>query len=191
MRWTQKLMREVATEERGNLGLGPTDRFDPYLLADEHGIAVYALSELQAWNLSEDALAHFIGDKTGTWSAALVPLGTSRVILDNDGHAVVRRRASIAHELGHHLLEHTFDASLAGSNHERAFDATKEKQATFMAGELLVPEAAARKAAFAGWTNATVALKFGVSEQFAQMQMKGARVIAQRSARKYGPGSRS
>ena len=190
MLWTQKLMREVASEERANLGLGSADRFDPYLLADEHGIAVYALSELQAWDLGEGALDHFIGDRTGKWSAALVPLGTSRVILDNDGHAEVRRRASIAHELGHHLLEHTFDASFVGANHERVFDKMKEKQATFMAGELLVPDVAARKAAFAGWTNVQVAVTFGVSEQFAQMQMKGARVIAQRSARKYGPGSR-
>lgn len=182
-------MREVASEERVNLGLGPDDRFDPYLLAAEHGISVYALSELHAWDLGEDALDHFIGDATGKWSAALVPLGTSRVILDNDGHAEVRRRASIAHELGHHLLEHTFDASLVGSNHERAFDKAKEKQATFMAGALLVPDAAARKAAFARWTNTQVALAFGVSEQFAQMQMTGARVIAQRSARKYGTGS--
>lgn len=181
-------MREVASEERVNLGLGPTDRFDPYLLADEHGISIYALSELNAWDLRDEALAHFIDDGTGKWSAALVPLGTGRVILDNDGHAEVRRRASIAHELGHHLLEHAFDASFVGATHERVFDKTKEKQATFMAGELLVPDAAARKAAFAGWTNLQVALAFGVSEQFAQMQMKGARVIAQRSALKYGTG---
>jgi Zn-dependent peptidase ImmA (M78 family) len=109
----------------------------------------------------------------------LVPIGASRVIVEHDGHAVVRRRASIAHELGHHLLEHAFDAALLGEDHERLFDKTKEKQANFMAGELLVPEVAARKAAHAKWTNAQVAFTYGVSEQFAQMQMKGARVIAQ------------
>ncbi len=189
-RWTQKSMREVAAEERKNLGLTPTERFDPYLLADEHGISVYPLSELHAWALSEAALSHFLADTTGRWSAALVPLGTSRIILDNDGHAEVRRRASIAHELGHHLLEHAFDASLIGANHERVFDTMKEKQATFMAGELLVPDIAARKAAFAGWSNQQVAFAFGVSEQFAQMQMRGARVIAQRWTRKNDPGPR-
>ncbi|WP_417555872.1 ImmA/IrrE family metallo-endopeptidase [Microbacterium sp.] len=183
-------MREVAAEERANLGFAPMDKFDPYLLAEEHGISVYPLSELQAWDLSKEAIRHFLQDTTGKWSAALVPLGPSRIILDNDGHAEVRRRASIAHELGHHLLEHTFKVALLGAAHERAFDKVKEKQATFMAGELLVPDVAARKAAFAHWTNSQVALAFGVSEQFAQMQMKGARVIAQRSAQKYGSGPR-
>lgn len=178
-------MREVAQEEREALGLGPTDRFDPYILAEEHGIPVYTLSELTTWDLSAEAHDHFFGNSTGTWSAALVPLGSSRVIVENDAHATVRRRASIAHELGHHLLEHAFDASLIGEHHECVFDRAKERQATFMAGELLVPDIAARKAAYAKWTNAQVAHTFGVSEQFAQMQMKGPRVIAQRAARKH------
>lgn len=183
MRWTQKLMREVAQEERRALGLTATDKLDPYQLAEEHGIPVYSLSELRTWDLSEEAHNHFFSNTTGKWSAALVPLGRGRLIVENDGHADVRRRASIAHELGHHLLEHAFSGALMG-DHERLFDAAKEKQATFMAGELLVPDAAAFKAAYARWTNAQVALAYGVSEQFAQMQMKGPRVIAQRSAKK-------
>lgn len=185
MRWTQKLMREVAQEERESLGLAAMAKFDPYMLADAHGIPVYPLSELTRWDLSDEAYNHFVGMNSGTWSAALVPLGTSRVIVENDGHADVRRRASIAHELGHHLLEHRFDASLLGENHERLFDKAKEKEATFMAGELLVPDAAARKAAYAEWDNVQVAIAYGVSPQFAQMQMKGARVIADRTRNKY------
>ena len=178
-------MREVAQEERALLGLAATTKFDPYMLADAHGIPVYPLSELTRWDLSDEAHSHFVGMNSGTWSAALVPLGTSRVIVENDGHADVRRRASIAHELGHHLLEHRFDASLLGENHERLFDKAKEKEATFLAGELLVPDAAARKAAYAEWNNAQVAFAYGVSPQFAQMQMKGARVIADRTRKKY------
>lgn len=87
--------------------------------------------------------------------------------------------------MGHHLLEHAFEGVLLSEEHERVFDETKEKQATFVAGELLIPEAAAKKAAYANWNNAQVAYVFGVSEQFAQMQMKGPRVIAQRAARKW------
>ncbi|BDZ45472.1 ImmA/IrrE family metallo-endopeptidase [Naasia aerilata] len=183
-RWTQKLMREVAQEEREALGLAGGDRLDPYRLADEHGIPVYTLSELREWELTDVAHQHFFENTKGIWSAALVPLGRSRVIIENDAHAEVRRRASIAHELGHHLLEHAFEGLLLGADHSRVLDATKEKEATFVAGELLVPEAAARKAAFAKWTNLQVARAFGVSEQFAQMQMKGPRVIASRAGRK-------
>jgi Zn-dependent peptidase ImmA (M78 family) len=60
------------------------------------------------------------------------------VIVENDGHALIRRRASIAHEMGHHLLEHSFDSVILGEDHKRQFDKTQEKQAGFMAGELLV-----------------------------------------------------
>ena len=83
------------------------------------------------------------------------------------------------------MLEHEFDAALLGENHERLFDKAKEKEATFMAGELLVPDAAARKAAYAKWNNTQVGFAYGVSAQFAQMQMKGPRVIADRALKKY------
>lgn len=178
-------MREVAIEEREGLGLEPGDRFDPYALAEEHGIGVYTLTDLREWDLSDDAFTHFHTDTRGTWSAALVPLGTARIIIDNDGHAEVRRRASIAHELGHHLLEHEFDSALTGGDHKRMFDPAKEKQATFVASELLIPDSEAYRAARARWSNATVAETFGVSPQYAQMRMAGARVVAQRVSAKY------
>ncbi len=185
-RWTQKLMREVAQEERQALGLAVTDKLDPYQLAGEHGIPVYSLTELRDWELGEQALNHFLANTTGTWSAALVPLGSSRLIVENDGHAEVRRRASVAHELGHHLLEHDFAEALLGADHERLFDKTNEKQANFMAGELLIPDSAAFKAAYARWSNAQVAQAYGVSERFAQMQMKGVRIVVERTQRKRG-----
>lgn len=179
-------MKILAAEEREGLGLASQDPLDPYALAREHGIRIFALSELRGSDLSEQALAHFFEDTRGTFSAALIPLGTARIILDNDSHAKVRRRASIAHELGHHLLEHAFDASLTGADHARVIDQAKEKQANFIAGELLVPDQAAYAAAKSRWTNLQVAQRYGVSEQFAQMRMARARVVATRAAQKYG-----
>jgi Zn-dependent peptidase ImmA (M78 family) len=83
-----------------------------------------------------------------------------------------------------HLLEHPFDSVILGEDHKRQFSEQQEKRATFMAGELLIPLAAAERMAFDGWDNARVAAAYGVSEQFAQMQMKGQRVRAQREQRK-------
>lgn len=186
MRWTQKLMREVASEERAGLGLGAFEALDPYALADAHGIRVYTLDDLRDWDLGPKAHAHFHGSSGSRWSAALIPLGTVRVIIENDAHALVRRRSNIAHELGHHLLEHPFDTVILGEDHQRQFDKALEVQAAFVAGELLVPEEAARKAAYSKWTNSQVAAAFGVSEQFAQMQMKGQRVVADRASKKFG-----
>ena len=185
MRWTQSAMREVAQEERGGLGLRTTDPFDPYALAEAHGISVYTLASLREFGVGSTALMHFTVDNTSAWSAALVPLGTSRVIVENEGHALVRRRSNIAHELGHHLLEHPFDHVILGEDHKRQFNDQQEKEAKYMA-ELLVPLAAAERMAYDGWDNAQVAAACGVSKQFAQMQMKGQRIWALRAAKRYG-----
>lgn len=177
MRWTQKAMSEVAAEERAALGLRPFDSLDPYALCREHGISVYSIDDLA--DVSEEAVEHFTTTKTGSWSAALIPIGSARIIVENSAHHAHRRRANIAHELGHHLLEHPFSEVLLDQSHAQSFTDDHEKQATFMAGELLVPQHAAKKAAFRDWANEDVSLHFGVSAQFAQMQMKGPRVYAQ------------
>lgn len=182
-------MREVVQEERAELGLAPTAPFDPYALAHAHGISVFNLSELRQFGIGPEAFGHFTVDDSSAWSAALVPLGTARVIVENESHFLVRRRSNIAHELGHFLLEHPFDNVIFGEDHKRQFNEQQEKEATFMAGELLIPLAAAERMAFDGWDNAQVAEAYGVSTQFAQMQMKGQRVRAERAARKYGFGA--
>jgi Zn-dependent peptidase ImmA (M78 family) len=87
--------------------------------------------------------------------------------------------------MGHHLLEHSFENVVLGDDHKRQFDKIQEKQALFISAELLIPESAARNAAFANWDNARIAQAYNVSEQFAQMRMMGVRVIAQRAANKY------
>jgi ATP-dependent helicase YprA (DUF1998 family) len=113
----------------------------------------------------------------------IVPPG----ILVNDVHLLARQVSSLAHELGHHLLEHPFDAVLLTEDKKcRQFDAAKEKEAKFLSGELLIPQKAARRAAFAGKTNEEVADHFGVTPIFAQMQMPGARIYAQNALRRQG-----
>ena len=191
MRVTQDYMCDLASEERLNLGLGLHEELDPYALGAEHGIEVYSVGSLQAFGATSEAIAHFTTVKPSSWSAALVPIGSARVILENEAHARVRRRSSIAHELGHFLLEHTFEGVLLGEDHKRQFNEAQEKQATFLSGELLIPRRAAQQAAYDEWSNAQVAAAFNVSEQFAQMQMKGPRVRAQRAAQKYGLKSRA
>ncbi len=182
-RWTQAKMREVADEERAELGLTLDQPLDPYRLAEAHGIPVYSMNELLD---CERAVRHFATTRTSAWSAALVPVGQRRLIIENTSHAPVRRRSSIAHELGHFLLEHPFDEVLLTEKGCRQFNQDKEKQATFVSGELLVPWKGALQAAFDDMTNAQVAQMYGVSEQFAQMRMSGARVAARNMRAKRG-----
>ncbi len=122
--------------------------------------------------------------RQNAWSAALVPVGRRRLIIENTAHPLVRRRSSIGHELGHYLLEHEFDSVLLTEDGCRRYDREKEKQATFLSGELLIPWKAATRAAFDDKTNEEVALEFGVSTQFAQMRMSGARVLARNALAK-------
>ncbi len=184
-RWTQKNMIEVACEERVDLGLGPLDRLNPYELAALHAIPVYPIDELGDGVRAAAAVERFTTTGQSLWSAALIPVGGSRLIIENTAHLAVRRVSSVAHELAHHLLEHPFDEVLLNADKKcRQFDKVKEDQAKFLAGELLIPKQAARKAAFAGRTNEEVAERFGVSTQFAQMQMAGPRKFAERALAK-------
>lgn len=184
-RWTQASMIAVACEERSDLGVGPFDALDPFALAAHHGIPIYPVDELATSPLAAEAVQWFTTTGAGLWSAALIPVDRFRIIIENTAHTVQRRRASIAHELAHYLLEHPFDEALVDVERRcRTFDKTREDQAKFLSGELLIPQRAARRAAFCGWTNDQVASHFGVSIQFAQMQMAGARTYAARALAK-------
>jgi hypothetical protein len=183
-RWTRAKLEELALEVRAELGLGRNDPLDPYQLADEYGIPVYPIDSLPAFGCSEGALRHFAENRPKAWSAALVPVGTSRLIIENTAHAPVRRRSNTTHEMSHVLLEHDFDDLLLTDDGCRRYDPAKERQAIELAGELLIPTKAAINAAFVNKTNGQIASQFEVSIQFAQMRMAGARKIAERAIRK-------
>jgi hypothetical protein len=180
-RWTKAKLEELALEVRDEMGLGWNDPLDPYRLADEYGIPVYPIDALPDFGCPERAIRHFAGNRSKVWSAALVPVGNGKLIIENTAHAPVRRRSNATHEMGHVLLEHEFDGLLLTDEGCRLHDPVKEREATDLAGELLIPTKAAINAAFAGKTNPQVASRFGVSIQFAQMRMAGARKIVERS----------
>jgi len=170
-RWTKAKLGQLALEVRAELDLGCNDPLDPYRLADEYGIPVYPIDDLPRFGCSERAVMHFVNNRPKTWSAALVPVGTGRLIIENTAHALVRRRSNTTHEMSHVLLEHEFDDLLLTDDGCRCYDPRKEGEASDLAGELLIPTKAAITAAFAKKTNEQVAGLFGVSAQFAQMRM--------------------
>ena len=177
--WTQAKMRALAAKERANCGVDDFQPLDPRVLAAEYGLPVYALTDFE--QAAPTAVAHLSTQAGSKWSAALIPIGSARVVIENDTHAEVRRRSTIAHELAHHLLEHPFSEIMITDDGCHYVDRELEKQATYLSGQLLIPERAAKRAAFDGWSNLTVAETFEVSEQFAQMQMYGMRVLADRA----------
>ncbi len=174
--------RKLALEVRAELDLTAFVRFDPYALAVEYGIPVYEVSDLGNDDRARDAARYFDSGLASVFSAALVPIGDGMFILDNDCHALVRRRNSISHEMSHIILEHAFDRVLIGIDGCRCFDKDKEDEATWLAGELLIPYAAAERAARADLMDDQVAEIFEVSTQLAAMRMNssGARTVIRR-----------
>ena len=72
-----------AIELRKDIGLDAHAMFDPYKLAEQWGIEVFQLSELDC---SDAALKHLTFDRSSVFSGALIPVGTGFVILENDSH---------------------------------------------------------------------------------------------------------
>ena len=174
--------KRLALEIRQEIGLDAFDALDPLLLAKEYGIDVYAFSELGQHGCSDAALSYFADDEVATFSAALIPIGTGMVILDNDNHAPTRRRSSLAHEMAHVLLEHRFAAAILGPEGCRAVDKEIEAEAEWLCGELLITYTAALALARSDATDTEVAERYGVSQRRAAMRMNasGARTVVNR-----------
>lgn len=175
--------RRLALEVREELGLGAFTPLDPYALASLYGIEVHDLSEP---TLPPAAVRHFTGVSPGSFSAALVAVGTGSVIIENHVHGLLRRRSTLAHEMAHVLLEHEFGVLVSDGGECLASSPVAEREAAELSGELLIPTAATRVAAFRRWTDASVARYFRVSGAMARWRMNvtGARTVAQRCTTK-------
>jgi Zn-dependent peptidase ImmA (M78 family) len=174
-----------ALELRQDIGLDAHAIFDPYKLAEEWGIDVFQLSDLDC---SDAALQHLKFTRRSVFSGALVPFGTGAVILENDSHDPFRRRSTAAHEMAHVVLGHPFTATLVNEKGCRVSDKENEKEAAELGGELLLSAKAAKRLAWQEVSDADVAIRYGVSIEIARwrMQVTGARLIAQRARAKRG-----
>lgn len=180
-RFNKAACKRLAAEVREEAGLDPMTALDPWEIAKDYGITVV---ELCALALDDKAREHFVSVRPDAFSGALVPFGNGALIVENDTHAAVRRRSTMAHELAHVLGEHVFGASLVNERGCRLADQVQEEEAAEIAGELLVPFEAAKFLARRRATNEEVALQFGVSVALARWRMDatGARLIAKRAA---------
>ncbi|GAA1213921.1 ImmA/IrrE family metallo-endopeptidase [Prauserella alba] len=169
----------LALAVRAELGLDASGPLDPYTLAELYGIPVLDLRDPA---MPRDAVRHFTGPAADSFSGALVAVGSARVIVENHVHDTRRRRATIAHEMAHVLLEHEFGLLVTGAQLCGATATSVEREADELAGELLLPRDAALAAALRGWTDTAVARRFGVSRRMARWRLNatGARTIAWR-----------
>jgi IrrE N-terminal-like domain len=178
----KKEANALAREVRADLGLTPVDPLDPFALANFLEIPVYPLSHLR--DGAVDAVRHLMERDPSAFSAVTIFEGMRKTIWHNDGHAVVRQRSNVAHEIAHALLFH-----IPGSNPDplraRPWDKTAEEEAHWLGGALLVSEEAALDLARAGTDIISGAARYGVSTEMLtyRLNVTGALVRAARSRR--------
>jgi hypothetical protein len=174
--------KRLALEVRDELGLKYDAPLDPRLLANLYGIPIYPLGELTAYGCQSDSVSRFAVARQATFSAALVPVGTARLIIENPCHAETRRMASLAHEMAHVLLEHEFGETILTLDGCRSVPKEIEAETDRLGGELLIPYKAALRAARSGLNDEIVAYLYQVSQEYAAMRMNasGARKVAAR-----------
>ena len=181
--------KRLALEVRAELGVSAHRALDPYELAEQWGVRVLTLSDaVDECPEVMPAFLHLTEARPEVFSAAVLPYGTGRIIVENCSHELARRASTLAHEMSHVILEHAFTTLLRTSNDSggkcRESDREQEDEAAELSGELLIPSDAARRLAYNGTPDETVAQRFGVSIEFARwrMQATGARLIASRAA---------
>jgi hypothetical protein len=157
----------LALDIRGELGLGPLDRLDPFCLANHLEIPVICLSDMLA---EAPAVAHLLHVETSVFSAVTVFRGSERTIVHNDGHGPARQNHNICHELAHGILLHPPTPALDDRGC-REWIADVEDEASWLAGVLLVTEDATIAVAQGTWTRAEAEQHFGVSRQLLQFRM--------------------
>jgi hypothetical protein len=171
----------IALDTRAELDLKPEERLDPHALA-EH-LAIPALS-LDSFNdQCPEAVAQLTDHDPGAFSAATVFCGSMRVIVFNPSHSPGRHANTVAHELGHVLLEHEPEPVIDQSG-QRRWSAQNEREADLLGATLLVPRDGILPVMYRGKSIEAAAEHFGVSVQLMEWRFNrtGAALQMKRAA---------
>lgn len=154
----------VSLEKRAELGLRTTDPLNPAGLAESLGITVWTPSDVP--DLSEKWIDILLYGDSDSWSAVTLRLPGSNLIILNSAHSVARQNSDLMHELAHILLAHTptrVDVSEDQQLLLRTHDREQEKEASWLAGCLLLPRPVLFTILQLGGATQEVARKYGVS----------------------------
>ena len=152
----------LAKEVRTELGLGRLDRLDPCQLASHLNILVVPLSDFSG---TVSGAEHFLSIERNAFSALTVFHGHRRMIVHNDSHTEARRNSNLAHELAHALLRHEPAAAVDSKTGCRDWNDSKEEEAQWLAGELLVTSNMALAIARGQLTESQALNRFRVSKR--------------------------
>jgi IrrE N-terminal-like domain len=156
---------------RRELGLSPAAPLDSRTLAAHLDITIWTPADIPS--LDPRCVRHLTVTARESWSAATLHIGSSSLIIINNGHARVRQNSSIAHEIGHIVLQHepakmyvTPDGLMMMSEYNSAH----EDEATWFAGTILLPRDALFELIKRGVEEREAANLYGVSLSLFQMR---------------------
>jgi len=161
--WANEIVHDVRSE----MNLTPYQALDPRALARHVDIDIIEMSDFV---VTAPAIAHLSDVEPEVFSAVTVFRGKERLIVHNDTHAPVRQNSNLAHEISHGLLQHPPTPALDARGC-RNWNQDIEDEASWLAGALLIPEAATLAIARGGISLTAAAAHFDVSEQMVQFRL--------------------
>jgi hypothetical protein len=149
---------------RRELNLSPIAPLDPFHLATHLGITIWTPAEIPG--IDPKDVRHLTASARESWSAATLRVGNASLIIINNGHARTRQNNSLAHEIGHVVLQHQPAQMYMTENGlmmMSEYNAIHEEEATWFAGAILLPRDALLDVAKRQMPHQAAATHFGVS----------------------------
>ena len=163
---------EMSNSLRTELGLRQEDPLPPEQLASYLEVSIWPVTEL---GLEEDDLQQLLQVDCDSWSAITVSAAGREALITNPRHRSGRLSSDVMHELAHLLLGHepttmyvVGDEGLA----LREFDQSKEQEADWLAGALLLPRGALLAIVNRRADYETACDAYGVSRQMLEFRMR-------------------
>ena len=162
---------EMAISLRTELGLREVDPLPPEQLADYLDVFIWPVTELE---LNEDDLRQLLVVDSNSWSAITVSAAGYDALVTNPLHRSGRLSSDLMHELSHLLLGHEPTTMYVIGDEGltlREYDPSKEKEADWLAGALLLPRKSLLTIVNGSTDYESVCHRFGVSLQMLKFRM--------------------
>lgn len=158
----------IAREVRLELGVAVGAPMDPWQLAAHLEIPVLRLSEFV--RLVPQSAKQLLAKNKSAFSAVMVFKGTTATIVVNDAHSRARQASNLTHEIAHRLLLHDPGPAFQHDG-VREWNGLHEQEADWLAGALLVTDAAAVAIVRDGIAVGEAARQYGVSAKMMQFRI--------------------
>ena len=163
---------EMANSLRIELGLRAVDPLPPEQLALYLDVSIWPVTDL---GLEQEDLRQLLEVDVDSWSAITVSYLGREAVVTNPRHRSGRLSSDVMHELAHLLLGHEPTTVYVIGEEGlalREFDQTKEQEADWLAGALLLPRGALLAIEDQDVDYGAICRKYGVSRQMLDFRMR-------------------